>query len=242
MVAPGRSCGSWPDREGPRRWSRKPRRRPGKVDTAYYEKELARLQVELVKQQECIRARGLRVVVIFEGRDAAGKGGAIKRITETLNPRAARVVALPAPTEREKGPVVLPALRRPPARRRRDGPVRPVLVQPRRRRAGHGLLHRRGVRGVPALLPGVRADAGAQRDHPDQVLVLGQRRRAGEALPGAAEGPDASAGSSARWTSRRATAGWSSPGRRTRCSPPPTSRRRRGGWSRPTTRSAPGST
>jgi polyphosphate kinase 2 len=75
----------------------------GKVDTAWYEKEVARLQVELVKQQEFIRAQGLRVVVVFEGRDAAGKGGAIQRITETLNPRAARVVALAAPTERERG-------------------------------------------------------------------------------------------------------------------------------------------
>ena len=74
-----------------------------KVDTGYYEKELARLEVELVKQQEYVRAMGLRVVVIFEGRDAAGKGGAIKRITESLNPRSARVVALPAPTEVEKG-------------------------------------------------------------------------------------------------------------------------------------------
>jgi polyphosphate kinase len=75
----------------------------GKIDNKYYERELARLQVELVKQQEYIRAQGLRVVVIFEGRDAAGKGGAIQRITQTLNPRAARVVALAAPTEREKG-------------------------------------------------------------------------------------------------------------------------------------------
>jgi polyphosphate kinase len=74
-----------------------------KVDSAYYERELARLQVELVKQQEYIRARGLRVVAVFEGRDAAGKGGAIQRITDTLNPRAARVVALTAPTEREQG-------------------------------------------------------------------------------------------------------------------------------------------
>jgi polyphosphate kinase len=74
-----------------------------KVDKKYYELELARLQVELVKQQEYIRAHGLKVVVIFEGRDAAGKGGAIQRITETLNPRAARVVALAAPTERERG-------------------------------------------------------------------------------------------------------------------------------------------
>jgi len=71
-------------------------------DAKYYEKQLARLEVELVKQQEFIRARGLKVVVIFEGRDAAGKGGAIQRITESLNPRATRVVALAAPTEREK--------------------------------------------------------------------------------------------------------------------------------------------
>src|ERR671921_872066 len=73
-----------------------------KVDKKYYEREMTRLQVELVKQQEYIRAEGLKVVVIFEGRDAAGKGGAIQRITETLNPRAARVVALAAPTERER--------------------------------------------------------------------------------------------------------------------------------------------
>ncbi|MGD8895369.1 MAG: polyphosphate kinase 2 [Acidobacteriota bacterium] len=67
-----------------------------------YEGELARLHVELVKLQEWIKARGLKVVVIFEGRDAAGKGGTIKRITETLNPRVCRVVALGTPTEREK--------------------------------------------------------------------------------------------------------------------------------------------
>ena len=67
-----------------------------------YERELRRLQVELVKLQEWIRHKGLRVVAIFEGRDAAGKGGAIKRITETLNPRICRVVALSTPTEREK--------------------------------------------------------------------------------------------------------------------------------------------
>jgi polyphosphate kinase 2 len=67
-----------------------------------YKKELRRLQIELVKLQEWIRHEGLRVVVLFEGRDAAGKGGAIKRITETLNPRICRVVALGTPTEREK--------------------------------------------------------------------------------------------------------------------------------------------
>jgi polyphosphate kinase 2 len=72
------------------------------VDSAFYSRELARLQVDLVKWQEWIRYKGLKVVVIFEGRDAAGKGGVIKRITESLNPRVCRVVALPAPTEREK--------------------------------------------------------------------------------------------------------------------------------------------
>jgi polyphosphate kinase 2 len=66
-----------------------------------YERELRRLQEELVKLQEWIRHEGLRVVVLFEGRDAAGKGGAIKRITESLNPRVCRVVALSTPTERE---------------------------------------------------------------------------------------------------------------------------------------------
>lgn len=73
-----------------------------KLKRKYYEQELARLQRELVKLQEWIRFKGLKVVVIFEGRDAAGKGGVIKRITERLNPRIVRVVALPAPTERER--------------------------------------------------------------------------------------------------------------------------------------------
>jgi len=72
------------------------------IDKGKYSKELSRLQVELVKLQEWVRTRNLKVVVIFEGRDAAGKGGVIKRITESLNPRVCRVVALPAPTEREK--------------------------------------------------------------------------------------------------------------------------------------------
>jgi polyphosphate kinase len=67
-----------------------------------YEQELRRLQVELVKLQEWVRCKGLKLVALFEGRDAAGKGGAIKRITESLNPRICRVVALGTPTEKEK--------------------------------------------------------------------------------------------------------------------------------------------
>lgn len=73
-----------------------------KIANKVYEKELAKLHIELVKLQEWIRVKGLKVAVVFEGRDAAGKGGTIKRITERLNPRVCRVVALPAPTEREK--------------------------------------------------------------------------------------------------------------------------------------------
>jgi polyphosphate kinase len=73
-----------------------------KISTKDYEEQMRKLQIELVKLQEWIKHRGLKVVVIFEGRDAAGKGGTIKRITETLNPRFTRVAALPAPTEREK--------------------------------------------------------------------------------------------------------------------------------------------
>jgi polyphosphate kinase len=75
---------------------------PKNSPSANYGKELARLQIELVKLQEWIREKGLKVVVIFEGRDAAGKGGVIKRITASLNPRICRVVALGTPTEREK--------------------------------------------------------------------------------------------------------------------------------------------
>ena len=75
---------------------------PKKIENKRYEKELFKLQVELVKMVEWIKEEGLKVVVIFEGRDAAGKGGVIKRITQHLSPRICRVVALPAPTEREQ--------------------------------------------------------------------------------------------------------------------------------------------
>ena len=76
--------------------------RPPKLKKKYYESELARLQTELVKLQSYVKEEGLKVVVIFEGRDAAGKGGVIKRITERLNPRICRVEALGTATEREK--------------------------------------------------------------------------------------------------------------------------------------------
>ncbi|GAA1967020.1 polyphosphate kinase 2 [Terrabacter lapilli] len=77
-------------------------KRPRKMDLEVYEAEVRRLQAELVAFQEWVRTTGQRVVVLFEGRDAAGKGSAIKRITEYLNPRIARIAALPAPTGRER--------------------------------------------------------------------------------------------------------------------------------------------
>lgn len=73
-----------------------------KLKNKFYNKELLRLHIELVKLQEWIKHQGLKVVVLFEGRDAAGKGGVIKRITQCMNPRICRVIALAAPTERER--------------------------------------------------------------------------------------------------------------------------------------------
>lgn len=73
-----------------------------KIETKFYEKELGKLQVELIKLQEWVKHEKLKLVIIFEGRDAAGKGGVIKTITECLNPRFCRVVALGVPTEKEK--------------------------------------------------------------------------------------------------------------------------------------------
>jgi len=76
--------------------------RTNRFPKAVYERELVRLQAELVKVQEWVRTEGKRLVVVFEGRDAAGKGSTIKRVTQYLNPRVARIVALPAPSDRER--------------------------------------------------------------------------------------------------------------------------------------------
>ncbi len=73
-----------------------------RISRKEHDKQMAKLQVELCRLQEWVKAKGLRVIVIFEGRDAAGKGGVIKRITERVSPRVFRVVALPTPTERQK--------------------------------------------------------------------------------------------------------------------------------------------
>lgn len=78
---------------------------PGKMPRKLFDEELRRLQVELCHLQQWVQHQGLRVIVVFEGRDAAGKGGVIKRITERVSPRVFRVVALPAPSDREKSQV-----------------------------------------------------------------------------------------------------------------------------------------
>src|SRR5688572_15631416 len=75
---------------------------PPTLSSKDYERELKKLHVELVKLQQWVKHKGLKVCIVFEGRDGAGKGGAIKAITERVSPRVFRVVALPAPTEREK--------------------------------------------------------------------------------------------------------------------------------------------
>src|SRR3954464_14262557 len=74
----------------------------GELTNKEYAKELKKLHVELVKLQEWVKHKGLKVCIVFEGRDGAGKGGTIKAITERVSPRVFRVIALPAPTEREK--------------------------------------------------------------------------------------------------------------------------------------------
>jgi polyphosphate kinase len=97
-----------PDYVGPSRGLASPsvagveRETPKKLTAKEYDKELERLQIELLYMQEWIQHQGVRMLVIFEGRDTAGKGGTIKRVTELLNPRFCRVVALPAPTDRER--------------------------------------------------------------------------------------------------------------------------------------------
>ena len=147
--------------------------RTGSWTACIYEEELLKLQIELVKLQEWVRQEGLRVVVIFEGRDAAGKGGTIKRITEALNPRVCRVVALPSPTDREQSQWYF-------QRYVEQLPAAGEIVLFDRswyNRAGvervMGFATPEAGRGVLPRLPRVRADAHALGDHAGQVLVLG---------------------------------------------------------------------
>ncbi len=99
-----------------------------KMKRKAYEKKLRKLQVELCRLQDWVKHKGLKVIIAFEGRDAAGKGGTIKAITARLSPRVFRVVALPAPTERERSRTVHSALHRAIPRRRRGRYLRSQLV------------------------------------------------------------------------------------------------------------------
>jgi polyphosphate kinase 2 len=90
------------EKKGKRNSEEQAENNSNRIPKKVYDQELAKLQIELVKLQEWVKHEGLKVVVIFEGRDAAGKGGVIKRITESLNPRVCKVAALGTPTEREK--------------------------------------------------------------------------------------------------------------------------------------------
>ena len=173
----------------------------GRLKSVVYEAEMARLQEQLVMLQYWIQSQGLKVLVIFEGRGSAGKGGVIQRITERTSPRTVRVVALPTPTERQKTQWYfqryvehLPAAGR-------DGPVRPQLVQPLERRVGDGLLHRGRAPGVPALA--ARSSSGCwcapgitvikywfSVSYEEQRTPLrGPQRRAAQALEALRHGP-----------------------------------------------------
>ena len=101
---------------------------PPTIDRAQYFQHLLTLQAELIKLQDWVQHTKAKIVIVFEGRDAAGKGGVIKRIMQRLNPRVCRVVALPAPTEARKDSMVFPALHNPSAGRWRNRAIRPLLV------------------------------------------------------------------------------------------------------------------
>jgi polyphosphate kinase 2 (PPK2 family) len=143
------------------------------------------LQIELIKLQNWVKSTGQRIVLLFEGRDAAGKGGTIKRFTEHLNPRGAQVVALEKPSERERTQWYF-------QRYVSHLPAAGEIVLFDRswyNRAGvervMGFCSRRRVPRVHASGPGLRADAGPLRHLPGQVLVLGLPVRAADPLRGA---------------------------------------------------------
>ena len=209
-----------------------------KLPSKEFERELRRLQVELVLLQEYIKAKGLKVVVVFEGRDAAGKGGVIKRIAERTSPRHVRVVALATPTEREKTQWYF-------QRYVAHLPAAGEMVLFDRswyNRAGvervMGFCTDDEYAGVHALVPGVRADARALRHHLIKYWFSRLRRGAGAALPGPDPRPDAALEAQPDGPASRARSGSSTRGPRTRCSATPTSSRRPGTSCRPTTSAA----
>ena len=154
-----------------------------KLDRKTYEKQLRKLQEELCYLQDWVRKTGERVIIILEGRDAAGKGGTIKAITERVSPRVFRVVALPAPSDREKSQMYIQryVAHFPAGRRNRD--LRPQLVQPRWRRVRHGLLHARAAQAFPRARSDRREVHHRQRHTSAEDLAGSRPGGAGEALP-----------------------------------------------------------
>ena len=147
-----------------------------------YEKELRKLQVELCHLQRWVTTKGLRVIILFEGRDAAGKGGTIKAITEKVSPRVFRTVALPAPSDREKTQIFF----------QRYMPHLPaageIVIFDRSwyNRAGveyvMGFCTPARARAFPRSLSGSRKIHRRRRYHPDQVLARSRHGGAGEAV------------------------------------------------------------
>src|SRR6266568_5092655 len=213
----------------------------GGLKRPLYEKELFRLQAELVKLQEWVRAERARIVVVFEGRDAAGKGSTIKRVTQFLNPRIAQIVALPAPTEREQTEWYFQRyIRHLPA-------------------GGHIVLfdrswyNRAGVERVMGSAPrrstdgsciSARCSSGCSWRTGSCCASTGSPSATRNSSAGSSPGSRTrcGGGSCPRWTSTRSRGGRTTPAARTRCSCTPTSPRRHGTSWRATTSAARGST
>ena len=164
-----------------------------------YEKELRKLQVELCHVQEWVKAKGARIIVIFEGRDAAGKGGTIKAITERVSPRVFQVVALPAPSDREKTQMYVQRyIRRFPA-------AGEIVIFDRSwyNRAGvenvMGFVDRDDVKRFLDVCPEVREIRHRRRHPPDQILAGSRPGRAGKKVFWRASTIRFANGSSVRW-------------------------------------------
>jgi len=189
-----------------------------KLSTKEYEAELYKLQVELCKLQEWITDTGKRAIIVFEGRDAAGKGGVIKRITEQVSPRVFQVNALPAPSERQKTQMYLQRyIERFPA----AGEI--ILFD-------RSWYNRAGVERVMGFCTDkeyqrfMRTAPGFERTIVDNGIILIKY---------------ASTGNSAPWTLKGRVSGMTIPGPRTPCSWPLTPHGRRGMWLTRTTKNAP---
>ena len=154
----------------------------------YYRAKLP-IQVELVRLQNWMKDTGERLIILFEGRDAAGKGGAIRRFMEHWNPRGARVVALDKPSGAEVGQWYFQRYIRHFPAAGEIVSLRPLVVQPRRRREGIRFLHRGRVRSLHQAGPAPRRDDRRERHTPHQALLLRQPARAALALRPARQRP-----------------------------------------------------